>query len=144
MNKTNASSIKKKKTREISNKIRQLASMLEQSLQQILIFISQNVFSIRRLKEKKKFYYIMNIYKLAYGDISWRSTVTRGRTGSFTDRWTDPPIFVPPMRRRVSISSAASDRSWRNANEAGMRATPLEKSRRIVETPLDRVSRLIG
>lgn len=107
MNKTNASSIKKKKTREISNKIRQLASMLEQSLQQILIFISQNVFSIRRLKEKKKFYYIMNIYKLAYGDISWRSTVTRGRTGSFTD----PPIFVPPMRRRVSISSAASDRS---------------------------------
>lgn len=82
----------------------------------------------------------MNIYKLAYGDISWRSTVTRGRTGSFTD----PPIFVPPMRRRVSISSAASDRSWRNANEAGMRATPLEKSRRIVETPLDRVSRLIG
>lgn len=38
--------------------------------------------------KKNKFYYIMNIYKPRCGDISWRSSVTRGRTGSFSDRWT--------------------------------------------------------
>lgn len=110
--------------------------------------------------KKNKFYYIMNIYKPRCGDISWRSSVTRGRTGSFSDRWTGIANGSANFRSAVRfdfkcslrLSHAARrppidrDVTQRNANEAGMRAAArtLEKSRRIVETPLDRVSRLIG
>lgn len=74
--------------------------------------------------KKNKFYYIMNIYKPRSGDISWRSSVTRGRTGSFSDRWTGIRQFSFRRAFRFQVQSptkprcsSAADRSWRNATQ---------------------------
>lgn len=129
--------------------------MLEQSPQQILIFIShfisQGVFDVKKINFITSWIFTSRGAAIFRGDQAWlavepdRSVIANGSANFRSAVRFD---FKCSLRLSHAARRPPIDRdvTQRNANEAGMRAAArtLEKSRRIVETPLDRVSRLIG